>query len=98
MNSKAISLLSLLPQNPVKFYDRIAEYAGARFDTIFQVRPKYNAVSIERGISHLFRGRASEVNEILNEDSFTQIEKYVSQRQIELPANAPFGVFHNGDP
>jgi predicted O-methyltransferase YrrM len=98
MNSKAISLLSLLPRNPVEFYDRVAEYAGARFDTIFQVHPKYNAVSIEHGISHLFRGRASEVKEVLSEDSFTQIEKHVNQRQLELPASAPFGQFHNGDP
>jgi predicted O-methyltransferase YrrM len=98
MNSKAISLLSLLPRNPVEFYDRVAEYAGARIDAIFQVRPEYKTESIERGISHLFPGRAAEVNEILNEDSLTQIETQVDQRQLELPVNAPFGRFHNGDP
>jgi predicted O-methyltransferase YrrM len=98
MKSKTISLLSLLPRNPVEFYDRVAEYAGVRFDSILQVRPKYNAVSLEHGISLVFPGHSSEINEILNEDSLTQIEMHVNQRQLELPASAPFGLFHNGDP
>jgi predicted O-methyltransferase YrrM len=34
----------------------------------------------------------------LNEDSLTKIERHVKHRQVELPANAPFGLFHNGDP
>lgn len=56
MKSKAINLLSLLPRNPIEFYDRVAEYAGVRFDTILQDRPKYNAFSIEHGISLVFPG------------------------------------------
>jgi predicted O-methyltransferase YrrM len=98
MKSKAISLLSLLPRRPVEFYERVTEYAGGRIDTILQVRPKYNAISIEHGISRLFPGRSSETNEILSEESLTQIEKHVNQRQFELPASAPFSQFHNGDP
>jgi predicted O-methyltransferase YrrM len=98
MNSKTLSLLSLLPRNPVEFYDRVAEYAGARFDAILQSRPKYSPVSVENGISHLFPGRTSEVNEILKEDSLARIETHINQRQFELPDSAPFGRFHNGDP
>jgi predicted O-methyltransferase YrrM len=98
MKSKAISLLSLLPRRPMEFYERVTEYAGVRIDTILQVRPKYNAIPIEHGISRLFPGRSSEINEILNEDSLTHIEMHVNQRQFELPATAPFSQFHNGDP
>ncbi|HTC61938.1 MAG TPA: class I SAM-dependent methyltransferase [Candidatus Saccharimonadales bacterium] len=98
MKFKAISLLSLLPRSPVEFYERVTEYAGVRIDTILNVRPKYNAISMEHGISRLFPGRGSEVNKILSEDSLAQIETHVNQRQFELPASAPFGQFHNGDP
>jgi predicted O-methyltransferase YrrM len=98
MKSKAISLLSLLPRRPIEFYERVADYADLRKDTILRSRTEYQAISIEEGIASLFDGQNSDSNKILVEGSLTQIERHVKKRQAELPPDAPFGLFHNGDP
>src|SRR5579863_584889 len=97
MKSKIFRLLSLLHQRPAEFCDRVAGFTGSRLDSVLHSRPDYQTVDVECGISSLFERQNLNLNEMLGESALARIEERLVQREIELPANAPFARYHNGD-
>jgi predicted O-methyltransferase YrrM len=97
MNSKAISLLSLLPHRPVEFCERVAEFASGRIEPILHKPPAYDTVDVEDGMSTILKSQNCDVEQLLSEAALATVEEEVLRRQAELPANAPFARYHNGD-
>jgi len=98
MKSKAINLLSLLPHNPVEFYERVADFTDSRVDTLFHARTRYDAVPVEEGFSAIFDHHDFDLQSVWEEDALLEIEEHIRQRQSDLQQNAPFSLSHNGDP
>lgn len=97
MGSKVLHLLSLLPQRPAEFCDRVADFAGARFELIRQSRPEYSAVSFADGISAVLGNKSSNPGAILGERDLANLEEQLKERKARLGADAPFKEAHNGD-
>jgi len=94
---KTFDLISNLRRNPSEFRDRLSAILSVRWESSFYRRPNYQAVAAEKGMDFLLQALGQEFAEALDDPNLTQIEKRISERQAELPENAPFAKFHNGD-
>jgi len=94
---KTFDLISNLRWNPSEFRDRVSAILSVRWESSFYRRPDYPAVPVEKGMEFLFRALGQDFAEALDDPNLAQIEKRISGRQAELPENAPFAKFHNGD-
>ncbi|MBI3609167.1 MAG: class I SAM-dependent methyltransferase [Nitrospirae bacterium] len=93
---KSLRLLSLLPRNPREFYDRVSSIAEARWAARDE-RPSYS-VHAEQSALHLLAGAlGTDVTLLSCEARLVEIEAQVQRGKEQIPADAPFGAFHNSD-
>lgn len=94
---KSLDLLSQLPKNPAEFLDRVSAIFNSRWESSFKGHPQYRTVGVEEGMELLQRAIGLGLGQVFDETALARIETQVSERQAALPADAPFGRFHNGD-
>jgi hypothetical protein len=92
---KAIRLLMLVAQRPGEFLDRLSATVASRLEISLGRRPDYRTVDVEEGFVRLCEALGSSVS--LRQPDLARIEARIKKRQAQLPANAPFARFHNGD-
>jgi Methyltransferase domain len=94
---KTFELISNLCWNPAEFRDRVSAILSTRWESSFYGRPDYPAVPLEQGMEFFLRELGQDFAEALEDPNLNQIERRIGSRQAELPENAPFARFHNGD-
>ena len=93
---KSLRLLSLLPRNPAEFYDRVASIAESRLEARFEP-PTYRGRNEEDALRLLATALDADLSEYSNEPQLAEIQTQVCRGQQQIPSDAPFGTFHNGD-
>lgn len=94
---KSLELLSQLQRSPSEFLDRVSAIVSVRWESSFRARTSYQTVGIEEGLEYLIEIFGAGIVTTLREPNLTEIESRVSAKQAELPRNAPFARFHDGD-
>jgi len=97
MNSKLFRLLSLLPHNPGEFTERAFAMAEVRWQGRGFRPPYYQALDIDHALLSLQEWLGEDLPARLEESPLACIEKQVKREANQLPREAPFGTFHNGD-
>lgn len=93
---KSLRLLSLLPRKPREFYDRVASIAESRLEARLE-RPTYRARDESDALRSLVTALGAELGEHSDELQLADIQTQVRRGQEQIPSDAPFGTFHNGD-
>jgi hypothetical protein len=94
---KTLSLLAAIPQRPREFYDRVTAVLDVRLEAHRNGRPHYQPFDWDSVVAGLNRSLESSVEECLAERALMEIERAVEQGIAEMPPDAPFAAFHNGD-
>jgi predicted O-methyltransferase YrrM len=95
--TKAIQLLSLFPRRPVEFMDRISTMVATRRESFVRECLEYRVADAEQGTRTLLAALNSGGKEGFAGVGVEEIEARVRERQAQLPKDAPFGRFHDGD-
>ena len=95
--SKMYKLMSILPQRPSEFYDRVSAMLDVHLEPYLRKRPQYETVDWDTAVEALNEPLGAVLAEHLCEDSLREIEDQVRQGIGAMPTNAPFASFHNGD-
>ena len=94
---KALQLLSLLPRRPAEFIDRTSAIITSRWESVHLARPRYEPVYREQAQRSLSAAMGCEISDCFDEPALVALENAVSDRRERIPAEAPFGAFHDGD-
>jgi predicted O-methyltransferase YrrM len=94
MIPKALQLLSLLPQSPGEFYDRVLASLQTHWDACF-ISGSYRSCSRNELVSQLSEALNHDVAAKLQERELAEIESNVAECQRKMPTAAPFSRFHN---
>jgi predicted O-methyltransferase YrrM len=97
MTSKALQWISLLPQRPKEFFDRMVSAIASRCETIQPVRPSYTPCSWEKGVLLLQQILGTDLAAYLDKYELAGIEVRIQEQIAQLGPNAPFSKIHNGD-
>jgi hypothetical protein len=97
MVSKALQLLSLLPQKPGEFYDRMTAIAEVRWEASRGRAAEYHVLEAQEGIRVLSCSLGFDCGARLKETALAGVETRIGEGQAHVPRDAPFGSFHNGD-
>lgn len=95
--AKMLKLMSILPQRPGEFYDRISAMVDVHLEPYLRKPPQYETVDWEKAIEALNEPLGAALADYLNEESLREIEDQVRKGIGAMPSNAPFASFHNGD-
>jgi predicted O-methyltransferase YrrM len=95
--AKMLKLMSILPQRPGEFCDRISAMVDVHLEPYLRKAPQYETVEWETAIEALNEPLGASLAEFLSEDSLREIEDQVREGIGAMPSNAPFASFHNGD-
>jgi hypothetical protein len=94
---KSLQLLSLVPRRPKEFIERTSAIIASRWESVHTARPEYKPVSPEDARRLLSAAMGTCIDGFLHEPALATVEVGVLERRKRLPAEAPFGSFHNGD-
>jgi|SRR5882724_1405967 len=97
MVSKALQLLSLLPQKPGEFYDRLTAIVEVRWEVSRGRAAWHHALKAQEDIRLLSCSLGFDCDAWLKETALAVVETRIGEGQADLPRDAPFGSFHNGD-
>ncbi|TAM84181.1 MAG: class I SAM-dependent methyltransferase [Acidobacteria bacterium] len=89
--------MRLLPGRPREFFDRIACGLELRLDPYLRARPSYSTQGWADILARISQVLGADMNGIMAEDSLSEIESTVRVQLQEIPVEAPFPSFHNGD-
>ncbi|MGB2605798.1 MAG: class I SAM-dependent methyltransferase [Candidatus Sulfotelmatobacter sp.] len=92
-----LKLMSLLPQRPGEFYDRVSAMVDVHLEPYLRKTPRYETVEWETAVEALDEPLGACLAEYLQEDSLREIEDQVREGIGAMPEDAPFASFHNGD-
>jgi predicted O-methyltransferase YrrM len=95
--AKSLRLFSVLLQSPIEFFDRVSSIAQARKDRAKCIGTSY---SIQEGAAALKLLEALLGGDLSSRDqeaALAGIEACVQRHCANMPPEAPFGAFHNGD-
>jgi len=96
-DSKAVRLLSVLANNPAEFLDRALMIVGAKLSFRSGEGPSYAAADWNSTVAQLSEFSGHPIQLALREPELAELTSRLRQRMASLPADAPFGTFHNGD-
>src|SRR5882762_9042951 len=94
---KSMQLLALLPRRPIEFLDRASAMMSAQWELSFGGRPKYETVEVHEGVARLRDAMGQEWMDEFGEAGLEEFERTMKGRLSQLPADAPFAEYHNGD-
>ena len=94
---KLIQLLSLLPRRPGEFFERTSAIMSVRWDSCFCRCTEYRPAGLAQGLDALLEKLDADEANWLTEPGLATLEARLRTAERSLPANAPFGQFHNGD-
>src|SRR5690242_13716424 len=94
---KPAHLLALLPNNPREFLDRAACSLDLRLDPYLRTRPSYSTQGWQAVLSRISQVLRIDIDNVMAEESLSEIESTVQGQLRALPQEAPFPSFHNGD-
>jgi hypothetical protein len=95
--AKPFRLLSVLANNPVEFLDRSLMIAGVKFAALYDRKSSYELVDWDSLVFRLNEILGPQFRSALSESQLASLTSWLSAKQLTLPPDAPFGVFHNGD-
>jgi predicted O-methyltransferase YrrM len=93
---KALAFLSILPQRPQEFVERVFQIIDYRFDRLFRKRPDYEVVNWESLLQDM-EEYFGQVLDILDEPALGNIEEKVNQHLKNIESKAPFSLICNAD-
>jgi predicted O-methyltransferase YrrM len=96
MVSKTLQLLSLLPRDPLEFYDRVAAKVASRIDAAKTSRNVYRVSAPSTALSALEGVMGATLNEKLHEVELKELATILARRSARLNSEAPFHSSHNG--
>jgi len=94
---KMFSLISMIPQRPREFYDRVAAVLDVKTEPYLQKQPYYQALDWEAVVAGLNQSLHTSLEDCLREQPLREIEQTVQHGISAMPADAPFASRHNGD-
>lgn len=94
---KSLELFSTLRRSPEEFLDRMSAIFFRHWESSFGGQPEYRTVGVDQGIESLSGALGEEFAKALAEPGLAEIEHRVTEKQTQMPANAPFAKYHNGD-
>jgi predicted O-methyltransferase YrrM len=94
---KSVQLFSLLPRRPAEFLDRASAAISAQWELSFGRRPDYEAVGVHEGVARLRDVIEQQAFDESTDLPLMEFESRLRERLSELPADAPFARYHNGD-
>ena len=94
---KSIELLRVLIKNPREFQDRVFTIVEARRDALQTRQVTYNVRDPDRGLTLIESILGSGLGARFHERPLLEIAEHVRERSGQMPPEAPFGLFHNGD-
>lgn len=95
--AKALTLISVLMQNPAEFRDRLAMMVGARLPLLPQHTACYVPSDLESVVAQLSAIPNRDLPVSSHESELLELEASVRRRVESLPPDAPFRTVHNGD-
>jgi methyltransferase family protein len=96
-DSKAVRLLSVLASNPAEFLERSLMIAGVKLSFDRVQKPSYAAADWKAALARLSEFCGHEFQQTLVEPELAGLTSRLRGQIESMPAEAPFGVFHNGD-
>lgn len=94
---KAARMLALLFQRPQEFFDRAASGIDLRVDPHARSGPSYATEIWANALEGLQSVLGSDLAHMMAEDSLSEIEGEIHRGLENMPDDAPFPTFHNGD-
>lgn len=94
---KAAALLSLLPRAPGEFFERSLTFISSRMDLLIGRQCQYKTISFQECLQEVSDTLRFGDSANSNQAVLSEIESAIEKRKAELPDNAPFESFHNGD-
>ena len=94
---KMFSLLSMIPQRPREFYDRMAAKVDVYRERYLQKQPHYQTLDWAAVVAGLNQSLRTNIEDCLRELPLQEIQRTVQQGIAAMPADAPFNSRHNGD-
>lgn len=94
---KMFSLLSMIPQRPVEFYDRMVAKVEVYRERYLQKQPYYKTAGWDAVVAGLNQSLQTNIEDCLREQPLREIEAVVQQGIAAMPPDAPFNSRHNGD-
>jgi predicted O-methyltransferase YrrM len=95
--TKLMRLLALLPTRPTEFYGRLQTMVETRIESHLITRPTYLPIDWQVLVEALDAFFGTAITEILGEDELKCAEEEIRRGLENLPKDAPFALFHNGD-
>jgi len=95
--SKALRLLSLLPQRPLEFCDRVSAVLEVRSERLFNQAPTYSLTSWQSLIDRIDTALGVPVKPFMLESAFSETERTTDLAIADLRRRAPFRLSHNAD-
>jgi predicted O-methyltransferase YrrM len=97
VDSKAVRLISVLMKDPVEFLDRARVIAGGRLSRLTSRQASYAISDGRSAAARLGDALGSDLGAGLSGGELADAEFRLHRRMESLPADTPFGTFHNGD-
>jgi len=94
---KIFSLLSMIPQKPGEFCDRMAAKVDVYRERYLLGKPRYQTADWDAVIAGLNQSMHTNIEDCLREQPLQEIEGIVQQGIMAMPPDAPFNSRHNGD-
>lgn len=95
--SEALKLLSLLPKQPLGFYDQIRLRMELRREHSLIAPPSYQPIDFEDVLAGIENVLQKDLRSYLAESALTEIEEKINHKLKKVIAEAPFPLVHNGD-
>ena len=94
---KGLQLLSVLVRNPAEFLERSRLIAERKLSLFDPPKPMYAVSDWESVVEQLSELTGCRFKGALNGAQLSDLSSCLRKRMESLPAEAPFGKFHNGD-
>lgn len=94
---KSVQLISALGRDPSEFLDRLRVIAASRLSRFGSKPPAYAVSDWGSVVAHLGDTTGCSVQSAIRDSGLREVEASILERMEQLPSDAPFGTFHNGD-
>lgn len=94
---KALQLPLLLAHEPSEFGDRLRAGIEIQWESLWARKVSYPALDAKVALESLRIGSCTSLASNVDEMPLALVEAKITEGQAQMPPEAPFGAFHNGD-